>query len=114
MKTIKITQTNYLEALKYLFSELDYILNKNTNLNNITTNGNLASILQESLKYELFKVDTKQQANNQQLLYSIGIFNNLLLNVNKLQLWTDNKIYLKNDEEIIEIIEIEDKNDILI
>ncbi len=113
MKKIKITQTKYLDAQKYLFSELYKIINDNKDSNNITTNGNIASVLQDSLMYNLNDNLTIEQKLKQKF-YKIGNFENLSLMVDSIQLWTDNIIYLKNNEEIIETIEIINENDILI
>jgi len=114
METIKITKTNHRESIKYLTSELTKIIDKNKILiNNISTNGNLASVLQDDL---LYSIDFEKIDKNDRKSYlcQVGVFYNLPLNVDTLQSWTINEIHLKKDEEIIQTVEIEDKNDFLI
>ena len=111
MKTIKTTQTKNTEAFQYLFSELNNIINENNNSNRLVTNCNIASFLQDSLLYDLKSSCISPELN--QDFYKIGIFANLSLIVDRNQLWSDNIIYLKNNDETIETIEIIDDNYIL-
>jgi len=114
MKTIKIAESKYTESLKHLTTELNEIIDKNI-INSMVTNGNIASILQDSLFYSLNSQKSSRDENDKSLpFFQLGIFYNLPLIVDQLQKWNDNKIYLKKEDEIIEIIEIEDENDILL
>jgi len=115
MKTIKITQEKHIDVIKYLTSELNQIIDENKDLiNNIATNGNLASVLQESFYSINFERAIIDENGKKQQFFQIGIFCNLPLNVDVLQSWSNNDIHLKNDDKIIETIKIEDENDILI
>jgi hypothetical protein len=107
---IEITQSNHSQSLKYLCSELNKILSENKDkINSIVSNGNICSVLQDDLLYKL-----KSKLKKDVQYYSIGEYNEIELNVDTLQLWTDNRIILKNNENIIEIIEIIDEKDMLI
>lgn len=116
MKIIKIMQNNNIDAVKYLMLEINQTINENINLiNNIATNGNLASILQDSLFYTLNFKDSKTDENGKkQQFFPIGNICNLPLNVDTLQSWDNNKIHLKKDNEIIFTVEVKDENNILI
>jgi len=112
MKTInlKIDQANYRLASKYLASEILNILEENKEITNIVSNGNICSILQDDLKYTLKRRDNSEIEN----MYSIGNFDDIELDVDVLQLWTDNKIYFKKNNDVIIILEVEDTENILI
>ena len=107
---IEITQQTYLESLKYLCEELNKIIEQNSNINSIVSNGNICSILQDSFFYRTEKpniIDTDSH-------YSIGSYNSLLLVIDKLQRWDDGNIYLKNNDEVILTIQLVDNNNVLI
>ena len=103
---IKITEKTGILSQKQL--EDDIISHIDENVDNIETNGNIATILCDSSLYKLLSL------NKDQKIYTVGLFNNITLNVNTYQKWDDNKIYLKKDNEIILEIEIIDENNWLI
>ena len=110
MKRIEITQITHRKALEQLCDELNLIIsNNNDEINNIVSNGNICSTLQEHSLYTL-----KDKLKKDERYYSIGEYNKVDLIVDTLQLWTDNKIVLRNDNTIIEEIEIVDGDDMLI
>ena len=110
MKRIEITQTNHKQSLKQLSDNLNmFILENANNINNIVSNGNICSVLQDDLLYTL-----KDKLKKDERYYSIGEYNNIELFVDTLQLWTDNRIILKNDDIVIEEIEIVDDESMLI
>lgn len=110
MKRIEITQTNHKQALKHLFDNLNMIILENTNkINNIVSNGNICCVLQDDLLYTI-----KDKLKKDERYNSIGEYNNIELFVDTLQLWTDNRIILKNHDIVIEEIEIIDDESILI
>lgn len=110
MKRIEITQTNHKQALKHLFDNLNMIILENTNkINNIVSNGNICSVLQDDLLYTI-----KDKLKKDERYYSIGEYNNIELFIDTLQLWTDNRIILKNHDIVIEEIEIVDDESLLI
>jgi hypothetical protein len=110
MKKIEITQTNYTQSLSQLCVQLNKIISENVNnINNIVSNGNICSVLQDDLLYTL-----KDKLKKDERYYSIGEYNNIELFVDTLQLWTDNRIILKNHDIVIEEIEIIDDESMLI
>jgi len=109
MKKIEITQTSHRQALKQLCDELNLIISDNNKINKIISNGNICSVLQDDILYSL-----KDKLNKDERYYSIGEYDNIDLFVDTLQLWTDNIIILRNDDTIIEEIEIIDDESMLI
>ena len=108
---IEITQQNYLESLKYFSEELNKAIEQNNNnINSIVSNGNICSILQDSIFYRAEKVNSIDSDNQ----YAIGSYNGLVLVVDKLQRWDDGIIYLKNNDEVILTIQLVDDNNVLI
>lgn len=114
MKRIEITETKIRLAQKQLIDTLiGYINEIGDYINNIETNGNIVSSLQEDLSYSLNPTpeEIEKKVFNS---FSVGNFNGLILKVNPMQLWTDDKIFLKKDDEIILEIEVVDKEGVLI
>ena len=110
MEKIEITQTNHRLSLQQLCDELNLIISDNNEkINSIVSNGNICSVLQDDLLYSL-----KDKLNKDERYYSIGDYNKIDLVVDTLQLWTDNRIILRNDDTIIEEIEIIDEESMLI
>lgn len=109
MKKIEIMQTNHRLSLKQLTDELNLIISDNNDINNIISNGNICSVLQDDLLYKV-----KDKLKKDERFYSIGEYNNIELLVDSLQPWTDNRIILRNDNIIIEEIEIIDEESLLI
>ena len=110
MKKIEITQTNYRQALKQLCDELNMLISDNNDkINIIVSNGNICSVLQDDILYTL-----KDKLKKGERFYSIGEYDKINLIVDTLQLWTDNRIILRNDDTIIEEIEIIDDESMLI
>ena len=107
---IEISQQTYLESLKYFCDELNKEIEQNNNINSIVSNGNICSILQDSFFYRTEKSNNIDTDNH----YSIGSYSDLLLIVDKLQRWDDNVIYLKNNDEVIQTIQLVDDNKSLI
>lgn len=104
---IVINEKHYRDAINQLFTEFDKILLKNS-VNKIISNGNISPLFQDSINYSLCP------SNVQQSIYPIGIYNNYELYVDPHQLWSDNRIILKFNDEIILEVEIVDDNYILI
>ena len=105
---IEITQSNFNDSFKYFNDQLTEIINKNINdINNIISNGNICGIL-------LNKSFDNLKLNKSNYTYNIGTFNKLDVFIDALQLWSDNIIYLRKDDNIIIKIEIIDKNNVLI
>ena len=107
--TLKIKTTNHKESREYLSTNLHEIINNTTDCDNILTNGNLASVLQDDLLYKL-----KTNLNLDKKIYSIGLYDKLILNVDIYQKWTDNTIFLRKNKNIVYEIFIEDENEMLI
>lgn len=107
---IEITQQSFYESLKYFCDELNKIIEQNNNINSIVSNGNICSILQDSVFYRTENLNTIDTDNQ----HSIGSYNGLLLVIDKFQRWDDNVIYLKNNDEVIQTIQLVDDNKSLI
>lgn len=96
---IYIIQTKREDALNFLKREIEKLLNNK--INNITTTGNIAA----SLNYNL-----KDYKNNSEM---IEFLNKKLIIDDKL-FWTENKILLKYNSEIIHEIEVYDPTNTLL
>jgi len=116
MKTIKIEEnTKYLAAQKYLIAELKSYIT--SDVNTLTTNGNLATCLQDCAGYnlenlEVPKLEAGEDGKAKQ--YKLGSLEGLQIIVDPYMLWTDNRIILKNDETIVEEIKVIDETDSLL
>jgi len=108
---LKIDQSSNRLALKYLSNEISNIIIENKEINNIVSNGNICAVLQDDLKYAL---SPRNDINYNDLLFPIGEFDNVNMYIDSLQKWSDNRIFFKNDIDIIAEIQIEDENSILI
>lgn len=109
MKTIKIKDKSYSIALIYLTNELNEEL-KNVDCDNIVSNGNICYALQESMGQK----PTVPNLIKGQNYYNLGNYNDKQLFVNVMQLWTDNKIYLRKGDDIVTEILVDDSGSILI
>ena len=106
---IEITQSNYLDALKYFCDELNKILDVNK-VTSIVSNGHLCSVLQDNILYSTKindKIDTKQY-------FTIGSYYNLDLIVDGFQRWDDSKIFLKYKDDTVVEVEVVDESNSLI
>ena len=71
------------------------------------------SVIQDSFDYKL-KVKLEKNKNGTAKNYPMGQFDNVSIVVNPYMRWDDNRILLKNNENIIHELEIIDENDMLI
>ena len=108
MNTIKITQGHFTEATDFLFKELESTIKK-YDVDNIVSNGNICSVIKESSSYKPVPKLTKNKK-----IYTLGKFKNMILNVDAMMLWTDNRIILRKSNTIVDEISIVDDNGILI
>ena len=105
---IKISQFDHKKAAEELIYQLNTIINKNKkNINNIVVNGHMQTHLQKELKVDFNKIKDKEY-------FSIGRYNDIELIIKVKQLWSDDKIFLRKDEKDIVIIDIDDKNNVLL
>jgi len=114
MKTIEITQTKFREAQKYFTDEINKIISED--VDEILTNGNLASVILDSMGYSLDNNTTlEKDENGKAKKYPMGTISGKQLLVDPYMRWDDNRILLKDkDENIINEIKIIDENDMLI
>jgi len=116
MKTIKIKENvSYREMQESFISEIKTYVTKDVNV--LLTNGNLATIIQDSAGYNLENLNVpklQKGEDGRAKIFKLGKLEDLQIMVDPYMRWDDNRILLKNDEIIIEEIEIIDKNDSLI
>ena len=116
MKTIKI------ELNREVFGSLNFYITKfidelksyfTNDVNILITNGNLASVLQYSKDYKLEMENIKIDLDGKYKTYKIGKLENIQMMVDPNMKWTDNRIILKNDDILIEEIEVIDQENLL-
>lgn len=102
MKTIEIKESKNLQEF---FSELKLYLTDD--VNTIITNGIIGTVMQDFLEFELKCTNILDFSNlDFSLGYEVGKFDGKTLKINPTMRWDDNRIILKNDEEVIEEIEV--------
>ena len=113
MKKIEVVGS-YIESQKKLFDELTSYITEDVNI--LLTNGNMASILQDSVSFEL--VDSIKESmmsdDGKPKIYKLGNFGKTQVLVDPYMRWDDNRIFLKCDENIVDEIIVDDKNGVLI
>lgn len=117
MKTIEIkSDEKYTQVQKQFMTELKSYITSEVNL--LITNGNLASVLQDSTEYKsdlneiLYNVLNSE--NEKFKMYKLGKLDNLQIMVDPYMRWDDNRIILKYDDLVIEEIEIIDDGNMLL
>jgi len=101
-------ETTYMSILKEIYN----IIISFDNVNTILTNCNLGSVLLDYPISNQYKL--KDSISSGGKIYPIGQLGNIIVYVDPLMKISDKVIYLKNNDELIETIEIKDKNNILI
>ena len=116
MKTIEIKKDEkYTQIQKQFITELKSYITSDVNI--LITNGNLAALLQDFSEYKSSEDEIKNEMKSDDgkpKMYKLGKLDDLQIMVNPYMRWDDNKIILKNGEEIVEEIEIIDEENILI
>jgi hypothetical protein len=89
------------------------------NCNKIITNGNIGSVLQDVVNYSINNEHTpieslKIEEKDGKKIYNMGKIEDMDLIIDALMLWNDNKIFLYNNDELKETIEVIDNNSVLI
>lgn len=98
---IEITQEKIQDAQIYFYEELKKIV-ESFDVNNMITNGNIATVIQDSIHYTLNPNATKvPNLVIDQTIYLLGEFLNLKLYVDTMMRWDDCTIYLKKDDDTI-------------
>lgn len=108
LENVDIERT-YMSILKEINGVIDSF---GDNINNVVTNCNMASVLMDYSNFTLSPL--KSSITDGGKKYPVGQLNNNIIYVDPLLKWTDNQIYLYLNDELIETIEIKDKNNILI
>ena len=115
MKKIEILKNDsYIQIQKNFCEELKSYLTSDVNI--IVTNGNLATVLQDSTSYAIdANIPVLEKGGDGRAkLYNLGNFENIQVMVDPYMRWDDNRIFFKNDDTIIEEIEITDNESLLI
>jgi|SRR5574344_1442174 hypothetical protein len=116
MKKIEIkSNEKYTQIQKQFITELKSYITSDVNL--LITNGNLAALLLYFSDYKLGENEIKDEMkseNGKPKMYKLGKLDELQIMVDPYMRWDDNKIILKNDDLVIEEIEIIDEENILI
>lgn len=89
------------------------------NCNKIITNGNIGSLLQDVVNYSINNEHTpiessKIEEKDGEKVYNMGKIDDMELIIDALMLWDDNKIFLYDNKELKETIEVIDNNFVLI
>jgi len=108
MKEINFNDCNsFLESQKKFSNKLEEFISEKTT--KIVSNGNLVLLIQDlyDMKIEPHKIESHE-------LYSVGKILEKELLIDPMQLWSDNKIYLIDEDGNNEIIHIIDNKMILI
>lgn len=101
-------ERTYMSILKDIYN----IIISYNDVNIILTNCYLGSVLLDYSKFNPYKL--KDSISHVGKIYPIGQLDNIIVYVDPFMKVGDNIIYLKNNDETIETIEIKDKNKILI
>jgi hypothetical protein len=116
MKKIEIkSDEKYTQIQNQFITELKSYITSDANL--LITNGNLAALLQDFSEYKLGEDEIKNEMKSEDgkpKMYKLGKLDELQIMVDPYMRWDDNKIILKNNDMIIEEIEIIDEENILI
>ena len=111
-KVLELTQGNKTiqEVQKELFDEVEIMID--SDVVEIVTNGNLGSVLQDCMSYELVHKKIEKDLDDKLVKYSIGQIYNVQLYIDAHMSWEDNRILFKKDNNTDEL-EIIDNDDIL-
>lgn len=116
MKKIEINSgEKYNQIMIQFITELKSYITNDMNL--LITNGNIATLLQEFSEYKLGEGEIKNEMKTEDgkpKMYKLGKLDELQIMVDPYMRWDDNKIILKNNDFIIDEIEIIDDENILI
>lgn len=116
MKKIEINSgKKYNQIMIQFITELKSYITNDMNL--LITNGNIATLLQEFSEYKLGEGEIKNEMKTEDgkpKMYKLGKLDELQIMVDPYMRWDDNKIILKNNDFIIDEIEIIDDENILI
>ena len=115
MKKIEFKHEKYTEAHKKFITELKSYITSDVNL--LITNGNLGALLQDFSDYKLGEDEIKNEMKSEDgkpKMYKLGKLGELQIMIDPYIRWNDNRIILKNNELVIEEIEIIDDENILI
>jgi len=113
MKTIEIKKMDKYSIMLNKFSDdlKSYI---NADVNQLITNGNIGVILQDLQGYRLdFNKNVMVSEDGKPKKYKMGKFDGLQVIIDPYMRWDYNKIVLKNDDKIVENIDIIDKEKLL-
>jgi len=108
MKKIQIqTKPKYTGTLIQFSSDLKSYIT--SDVNQLITNSNVASLLADSDNYEIDKVNDEINESTKPKIYKSGKFDGIQIMVDPYMSWDNNRIILKNNEIIIDEIKVIDE-----
>lgn len=100
--------------LEKLFADKIMFVAHKMECDSIRTNGNLASVLQDVIGYNINPVDIPNILKNPTDFYTMGTIEDIKLVVDPLMKWSDNRILFVKDNEVLYDGEVIDTHEVFI